>query len=467
MSKHYWNKLLEQLWPLNRVHSGPEMVTAWRRLAQAYSGCKILSWPPGYSVSHWKVPPAWKLNRGRLIDPKGNIIADSEQHKLHVFAFSPSFKGKVSREELEKHLFTIPDKPRRIPFHFRNQYRFWDTTWGFCIPYDVYKDLSDGEYFVEIDSEFDDSQPMEGVLQTYKGEYTDSILFVGHFDHPFQACDGLLGCLAGHEIIERLKGRKTKLTYRMLSSVEVVGSVFYAVEQAHKDGVKEAMVTATAGAEAPLIYAGSSSGKSFIDRAISHVLQHAKEKAETVPFRSTLGNDEAAFDVSGVDIPCGSLMRWPFPEYHTDADTPEIVNKDLFEEYVRIVSSMIDIAEYNSVMVPRFKGLPCLASPDLDLYISPTRISGVSVDQDSNAQKLMNKLPDEYSRIQAKNYASSFNNMMKLLPALINGTNTVLDVAEKCELPFAIVNAYTDMWQEAGLIEKQWINPFQGRVSTS
>ena len=42
------------------------------------------------------------------------------------------------------------------------------------------------------------------------GKIDDSFLFVGHFDHPQMCLDGLVGCLAGHELIHRLKKQQTK-----------------------------------------------------------------------------------------------------------------------------------------------------------------------------------------------------------------------------------------------------------------
>ena len=69
---------------------------------------------------------------------------------------------------------------------------------------------------------------LEMAEDVHFGKNDDSFLFVGHFDHPQMCLDGLIGCLAGHELLHRLKKQKTKLTYRMLSTVEIIGSVFYA-----------------------------------------------------------------------------------------------------------------------------------------------------------------------------------------------------------------------------------------------
>ena len=44
---------------------------------------------------------------------------------------------------------------------------------------------------------------MNGLEQVHEGFYKQSILFVGHLDHPFTTTDGLSGCISGHEILKK------------------------------------------------------------------------------------------------------------------------------------------------------------------------------------------------------------------------------------------------------------------------
>ena len=43
---------------------------------------------------------------------------------------------------------------------------------------------------------------------SHKGTTNKEFLFMGHFDHPSCVNDGLAGCIAAFEVINRLKGRK-------------------------------------------------------------------------------------------------------------------------------------------------------------------------------------------------------------------------------------------------------------------
>ena len=59
-----------------------------------------------------------------------------------------------------------------------------------------------------------------------KGVVKDTLLLASHFDHPYQANDGIAGSIAAFEVIKRLT-KKTKLSYAALAAPEIVGSVFF------------------------------------------------------------------------------------------------------------------------------------------------------------------------------------------------------------------------------------------------
>ncbi len=82
---------------------------------------------------------------------------------------------------------------------------------------------------------------------------------------------------------------------------------------------------------------GNKTVKVRIDRVMKHIFAHYAEpdEAENIDrFRQgPLGNDETAFDVGGVNIPCGVVMRGPFDEYHTDADNVDAVDEERFARF--------------------------------------------------------------------------------------------------------------------------------------
>jgi aminopeptidase-like protein len=453
-----WRRALDRLWRRNRVHVGPDTSRAYRELAALYPPSELLSVRSGERSGSWTAPPAWHVAGARLLAPDGAVVVDWAAQPLGLYAYSPPFTGTVSRAELEEHLFSIPADPARTPFHFRNQYRHWAPEWGFCLPHQVRQDLPDGDYRVEIDTHFE-AGALEMVEQVHHGELEECLLLVGHFDHPFMCNDGLVGCLAGHEAITRLGGRRTNLTYRMLSTIEIIGSVFYVERWAPARRVREALFVSTSGTEAPLAYQTSFGAQAAVDRAVRHVLGHASPGAAIHAFqRGPIGNDEIAFDVVGGDIPCGSLMRAPFRAYHTDADTPDNVHDDAFEESVRVISRVIDLFEKNALLEPHFRGLPCLSAPELDLYLSGATISQTRQPVSAATRAFLDRLEDDVRRAALARF-DRLSVLMRLLPCMADGAHTTLDVAEEVGLDFAVVDAYTDLWAHKGLLHKRWVNP--------
>jgi aminopeptidase-like protein len=455
-----WRGALDRLWRRNRVHAGSDTSRAYRELAAVYPDCEILGVRSGERSGSWVAPPAWEVKGARLLSPTGDVVADWAEKPLSLFTYSPPVSATVSRAELEEHLFSNPAQPERTLFHFRNQYRHWAPEWGFSLPHRVRTALPEGSYRVEIQTRLEPGT-MEMVEQVHRGEREDALLLVGHFDHPWMCNDGLVGCLAGHEAITRLAGRKTRLTYRMLSTIEIIGSVFYAERWAAARGVREALFVSTSGSQAPLTYQTSFRGTSAVDRALRHLLAHAHPDTVFHRFQQgPLGNDEIAYDVGGVDIPCGSLMRAPYPQYHTDADTPASVHDAAFEESVRILLRTINLLEKNAVLVRRFSGLPCLSAPELDLYLSGAMISQTKQPVSAATRAFIDGL-DEESRRSALDRFANLNALMRFLPCMASGEHTTLDVAAEVSLPFEVVDAYTDLWVAKGLLEKRWVNPLR------
>ena len=219
-------KALNEIWHLNRVHVSKEMSLAYRILKKYYVNLKIFGYKTGKKCEGWVIPPSWEVKTGTLKDPKGKVIADWHKNKLSLWCYSPSFKGKINLKNLNSKILSNPKKPSATTFHFRNQYNFWKKEWGFSLPYKTHKKLKKGKYSVNIKTSFNAGK-LEMAEDVHRGKSDDSFLFVGHFDHPQMCLDGLVGCIAGHELIRRLKDQQTKLTYRALSTVEIIGSVFF------------------------------------------------------------------------------------------------------------------------------------------------------------------------------------------------------------------------------------------------
>ena len=452
-----WREALNQLWQRNRVHVSKDMSAAYRELANIYSNSRVISFPSGAKAGYWVAPQGWEVDSATVTACDGSVITDYGDCRLALWTNSPPFEGIVNLDELKAHNICSSKYPDRRIFHFRNQYRHEAPQWGFSIPHEIIEQLAEGNYTINIKTKFEDSF-MEMVETRHSGQLSKTLLLVGHFDHPDMCLDGLVGCLAGHEAIERLKSHKTKLSYAMLSTVEIVGSVFYAKYEAKKRDIREAMFVATAGAEAPLCYQKTFDKVSAIDNVMLHISKHMGEEVATFNFREgPLGNDEIAFDTGFNSIPCGSIMRAPFDQYHTDADTPDVVNTEKFEQTVVMIMRAINVFEKNAVLKPKFVDLPRLSAPELGLYIDPISMSHNDQSKNIAEHPLFMRLDPNIHDV-AFTKMHLLNNLMTYIGCLRDNQTTTLNIAEDLGLPFEVVDAYTDMWVEKGLLEKTWWN---------
>ncbi|MDC3127589.1 DUF4910 domain-containing protein [Candidatus Pelagibacter bacterium] len=458
-----WRKALDKIWHLNRVHVSTEMSLAYKLLKKFYKNTTIFGYPTGSKINEWIAPPGWDVQHATLKDPEGKVLADWKKNKLSLWTYSPSFKGFVTKDQILKKIFFAKKKPNDTIFQFRNQYNFPTAEWGFCLPYKNLKKLKSGKYEVNIKTKTFKGK-LEMAEQVHNGKYKDSILFLGHFDHPQMCLDGLAGCLAGHEVISNLKNKKTKLTYRMLSTVEIVGSVFYANKKAKKNKIKEAVFIASPGAKANLNYQKSFSNISAVDNIMEHCLKYFDENSKIWNFRKgPLGNDEIAYDVGGVNIPCGSIINAPFKTYHTDKDIPSGVNEKKFNLNVILINEIIHILENNSYVKRNFVGLPKLSSKKYDLYLTPARVSGKEQDLSKEKKFLSFEIPSVYHNYIETN-THKFNHLMNTIPNMCEGNHTILDIANFVQLPFRLVENYINLWVKKKLIKKKWVYPFKINV---
>lgn len=459
-----WKKAINQIWSLNRVHVSEETTKAYRILKKIYAGVKILKFNTGKSYQGWSVPKSWDVVHAFLKDPKGKKIADFKKDKLILWTNSISFKGKTTLEKLKKKILFNKENPNAVMFHFRNQYTHEKKEWGFSLPYNLVKKLKKGNYQVDIKTKFTKGN-LEMAEDFIKGKNKESLLFVGHFDHPQQTIDGLSSCIAIHEAFRQLKKKKTKLSYVGLSTIEIIGSVFYSKYFLKKRNIKQAIFMAGAGLKKPYIYQNSFKKNSFIDRITKHILKFYLygENAKIYDFRKgQFGNDEISFDVGGINVSCGSLMTELFKEYHTNFDTPKLIDNSKFQERIQIIKDLIFICENNFLIKRKFKGLPRLSAPKYKLYMSPDDVSGMENKKifEFGKDNLLNNLSPQIIKYLNKNN-DKLNYLMNSIPNLAEGNKTIFEIAEFVELPFNFVLNYLKLWEQKKLITMTWKNPLR------
>ena len=151
------------------------------------------------------------------------------------------------------------------------------------------------------------------------------------------------------------------------------------------------------------------------------------------PFRSMYGNDETVFEAWPYRIPSISLTRWPFPEYHTDHDTPDRISKEHLHETLLVAEKICETLEMTAQFYPKFRGLVCLSK--FDLYLQPKFLPDGSFDAES---------------IEGRRFR-----LMNTLPSLLGENFDIFEIAKEYSLPVRGIYEYLLKWEQAGLVERR------------
>jgi aminopeptidase-like protein len=421
-------QIVRDLSPLSRVFCSPDYDQTLAYLHALLPG-RVHRYPAGESHNGWVIPPRWRLLRAE-IRRDGQLIYDGTRHPLRVIQLSSPVHTVVSREELRRHLFFDRRSPTAVPYHFRQQYRPWERTWGLCLSQQEYNQLPEGDYEVLIETE-----ERDGYLDVYEchlpGECPETIAFVAHLDHPGMANDDLAGCAVGVDLFRRLAAGRRKLSYRLLLVQEIIGSEFYlhSLPEESRRQIAGAVFLEMLGSRTQLALQQSHAPTPDIEWAIHQVLEERGIDHRHGGFGEEIVNDEYVWEARGV--PMCSLSRYPYPEYHTDADNLEIIDAERLEEAVQVLQAAVTALEEPALLRKKFEGVVCLSHPSFNLYVDPGQPA------------LTDRAPEELLRLR---------NLMNRVP-LLSGVTSLRRLASECGVDLEVALSYLRQWQERGLVE--------------
>lgn len=393
-------------------------------------------YPSGQSYNGWQIPDNWRVLRGKLFKD-GVEVFDGSDHPLGVAFYSKSFRGDMDWAGLQPHLVTHPDLPDAYRFHCAWQYRPWDADWAFCIPHRIYRELGPGRYHVDLDTR---CEPGEMIVAHHlqAGRNAKTIVFNAHTCHPHMANDGFAGIAILIRLFQWLGAQDTHYSYRLVLGPEHLGTVFYLRDRPRHDvdrlvsGVFEEMP----GTNGPVKATATFRGDQMIDHAFANVLRHHAHAHRIVAWRRGAGNDETVWEAPGYEVPFVEVTRcedqWnPYREYHSSLDTPELMNPDRLDEMLLILKKVVHILENNVTIQRRFDGLICLSNPQYDLYM---------------------ERPDPSVTKEMEQDAEKWGHLLDCLFRYMDGDVTVLDIAQRHDLPFDRLRGYLGRFEEKGLV---------------
>ncbi len=319
------HQLAQELWPINRSITGEGVRETLRKISKHLPKLKIQSVPSGTEVFDWNVPKEWSVKEGYIVTPSGKKICDFSKNNLHLVGYSVPFEGSLNFAELKKHLHTIPDKPKAIPYVTS----YYKETWGFCLTQEQFDTLENGTYKVVINSTLFDGELNYGEL-FLKGKYDKEIFLSTYICHPSMANNELSGTTVVTFLAKWLQElRETDYSYRIIFIPETIGSITY-LSRNYKDMKNKIFAgfnVSCVGDDRAYSFLPSRNGKTISDLIAKHVLKWTDPNFIEYSWFDR-GSDERQYCAPGIDLPIASILRTKYgsyPEYHTSLDNLENV----------------------------------------------------------------------------------------------------------------------------------------------
>jgi aminopeptidase-like protein len=424
--------LLEAIYPLHRTIVADDTDRALDLVGAALppqAGWTTESYPPGSPAWTWTVPPRYVVHEAYLELVGGPRVVDFAEHPLHLVSYSEPVDAELDWAALEPHLHTAPHRPWAIPWEFS----YYQPAWGFCLSQERFDALPrDGRYRAVIRSEFR-SAPADGLrvglarVDPAGGPSPDApeMLLCAHIDHPAQANDDAAGVVTAVEVMRRLAEDPLpggSMSVRLLLCPETIGSISYL---SHNEGLIPRLAGGVflemTGSAGPLVLQRSLQDTHRLDRAANAALRRSGVPFSEAGFGKVRGNDERVINGPGVGVPCISLLRWPYPEYHTSDDDPTIITEEALVEAADVAEQVVRMFASDFIPRRRFRG--------------PAFLSGHGLWVDWRTQPELNEAID-------------------LLLVRMDGRGSVFEIAEELQLDYWLIRDYIEKLHGAGLIDR-------------
>lgn len=414
--------LVKELYPICRSITGNGVRQTLQRL-QREIPLRVHEVPSGTPVFDWTVPKEWNIRDAYIKDDSGRRVVDFHNSNLHVVNYSIPVRSRMSLADLRPRLHTLADRPDWIPY--RTSY--YKEDWGFCLSHGQLSALPEGEYEVCIDSSLEPGSLTYGEF-FIGGETEQEILVSCHVCHPSLCNDNLSGIAAATALAQQVASRPRRYSYRFIFIPGTIGAITWlARNESVVSRIRHGVVLSGVGDRSPLAYKKSRRGDAEIDRAFVHLLRFSGRDHRITDF-SPYGYDERQFCSPGFNLPVGRLARAPhgeFPEYHTSADNLDFVSAESLTGAVALCGEVFALLESNYA----FQNLSPKCEPQLGkrgLY----RAIGGSADAGHREMALLWVLN------------------------LSDGTNSLLDIAERSGLDFHSLRKAAQLLEEEGLLRR-------------
>ena len=325
---------------------------------------KIETYEPLQPVWTWYVPERYVVHEAYLETEDGQRIVDFKDDPLHLVSYSLPIDQLLTWDELVPHLYYNEKRPHTVPWKFK----YYDRDWGFCLSKNIFDTLShDKKFHAVIKSEFVTEaeqgfkvstaliHPLGGV-----NEAAGEMLIMSHVCHPNQANDDAAGVITALEVARRLAANPLpagSMSVRFWFGPETIGTIAYLAQNEKlipkfRGGIFIEMT----GNDNTIALQHTRQDTHMLDRIGQYVLKNKGKEFREGTFADIIANDERVLNGPGVNVPCLSISRYPYPEYHTSDDNLDIIHEEKLQEAADVIEEIIRIYATNYLPKRKFRG---------------------------------------------------------------------------------------------------------------
>ncbi len=420
--------ILAEFFPLHRTLASEDQDKTLRIIGSYMpesSGFTIETYPPLAPAWTWKVPERYVVHEAYLETREGQRIVDFKNNPLQIVSYSPPIDEWLTWDQLEPHLYFNEKRPHAIPWIFK----YYERDWGFCLPKNSFDNLPrEQSYHAVIRAEFisDPSTGFRvatGIIHPEGGPNPEAGEFIvlAHTCHPMQANDDGSGVVSAIELARRLADKPLpagSMSVRFWFGPETIGTiVFLANHETLIARLKGGIFMEMTGNQNKLAWHHTRQHDHLLDRTTRYILKSMPH--EEREFAAFPPNDERVINGPGVNVPCISLNRWPYDEYHTSDDNLDIIHEDMLVGAAEVAENIIRLYASNYYPKRTFRG--------------PVFLSGNGLWVDWR-----------------ENYA--LNRAIEKIMMRFEGKHSVLDIADQVGLDYWMVRDYVEKFRARGFV---------------
>lgn len=363
---------IKRLFPINRSITGPGVRETLDFIGTELPLLERKSIATGTQVFDWTVPEEWEVTDGYIENEQGEKIVDFKRSNLHVVGYSIPVNVWLDRDELLKHVHSLPDKPQAVPYITS----YYKRTWGFCMADQMRRSLPAGRYHAYIDSRHYAGQ-LDYAEVFIPGQSEQEIFISTYVCHPSMANNELSGPAVTMALVKWLAEQKSlRYSYRIVFIPETIGSIAYLsmnLPEMKRNVICGFNVTCV-GDDRAYSFLGTRKGNTYADKVALYALRTYVNAFDEYSFMDR-GSDERQYCSPQVDLPVISIMRSKYntyPEYHTSLDDLTVVSPAGLEGAFKVIKSCLEILERNKRYVAVHPCEPFLGGRGLYPTLSTT-----------------------------------------------------------------------------------------------